>query len=123
MRPLLAALALAAAEARAEERLAWGVPATEAGPSVVELRRCAPDEGCFARVLFLNTLVDGRPDLVAHPLDMGGFVVLVSVLIQGHTIPDEMAVTPPPGFRAIPARIDAEEGATVEVLIVADALS
>jgi hypothetical protein len=114
---LAAVLALAATPAAADGSLTWGRPLdSAAGPNVLDLVRC---EGgaCAARVTFHNSHLKGFAFTRRFTLDMGGLPVAVTITEGEAMAPDEIAVTPPPGFAADPPRLVVEEDGTGIVTI------
>ncbi len=116
MRYVLAALLLAS-PALAEDGLRWGTPIDPAsGPNALRLIPC--DGGaCAAQVTFHNSQLRGAALTRRFTLEVAGLAVAVTVTEGELRAPDEIAVTPPPGFTAEPAHLAVEEDATGVVLI------
>jgi hypothetical protein len=75
-----------------------------------------PGPDPVARVVFVNAMV--HPDArVAMTLEIDGLAVEVEVLIGRGATPDEVWVTPPEGFIAVPAHIAVpeDEAGTIDI--------
>ena len=105
------AFLLAPAIASAEPDLRWGIPLDPTqGPSELRLDRC--EEGCFARVSFLNRHLHGPALARSFTLDLQGIKVLVNVEDGALRSPERFTVVPPPGFTAEPTSLSVDENAT-----------
>jgi hypothetical protein len=117
MRRLLPALLLVAAPAWAGDGLSWGIPVPGSlGPNELHLVPCE-DGGCAARLTFRNSQLRGAALVRRFTLEIGGLSVAVTVTEGELRAADEIAVVPPPGFTAEPARLSVEEDATGLVVI------
>jgi hypothetical protein len=108
-------------------RHAWGDPATDRGPSVLSVARCAFP--CFAVVRFDNTLVangsgalalgGARRNLLTHEATLALDGVPTVVVEQGdRRLPDVLRVTPPQGYGAEPGEIVVDDDCSVRVVLV-----
>ena len=116
-RVIAMALCLAPAVAGARPDLRWDIPLDPAqGPSELRLDRC--DDGCFARVSFLNRHLHGPALARRFTLDLQGLEVLVTVEDGALREPERFTVIPPPGFTAEPATLAVDEDATGVIALV-----
>ncbi|TNC73728.1 hypothetical protein [Rubellimicrobium roseum] len=108
----LATPALAEEEQGASLRdiLAWGTTTT----AYVQL---VPADGHPADLVFLNELTHGNPLEMIFALELDGLVVDVEVINGIGEEPDIVTVLPPPGFVAVPERLEVDEGQTGRIEI------
>lgn len=102
--------AFIASPAMAQDRQEWGN-----GASYIQLQPTkAP--GAFAEVEFHNEAVhsDNRE---AFTLSLGGFSVQVDAVLGRGATPDDMTVTVPQGFIAVPPMVSVPEGETRVITI------
>ena len=110
-RVIAMALCLVPAIAGAGPDLRWGIPLDPAqGPSEIRLDRC--EDGCFARVSFVNRHLHGPALARSFTLDLQGLKVLVTVEDGALRSPERFSVIPPPGFTVEPASLAVYEDAT-----------
>ena len=99
-----------AGAARANDTHSWAM-----GSSYVTLRPSdAP--GAVAEVEFANEPVDGD-SVEMFDLSLGGFSVSDEVLLGRGVAPDEISVTPPDGYIAVPPVMDVPEGQSRTITI------
>ena len=111
-------------------RHAWGIPASDRGPSVLLVAPCAFP--CFAVVRFDNTVVDNSGGaLILVDTGGGGLTheatlvldgVPITVVVEqgGQRVPDLLRVLPPLGYVAEPGElvVDDDKSGSVRVVLV-----